>query len=124
MQRALVSADGQFFRVALNCHDEAMIWELDAFNQAVGGLCRNDGVAPQRLDALMMEAVDRERLCAQQVCQACIRGDSDDMGAIGAGFPGPGVFEAVGALGANILIEAAARGDVEQLQAPSDTQDG
>src|SRR5579859_6438596 len=116
-QRAFISVGDQFFRVALDGDNKAMVGDLDAFDHAIGGRCRDQHVAARRLDALMMEAVDHERLRAEQVGQARAGDDGDGVRAIVSRLTRISVLEAVGALRVNILIERAARGDVEQLQA-------
>src|SRR5215467_16380184 len=107
----------------LHAHDPArVVVELDGLNELIGRPRDGNEAAAERLDDLVMEAVDLEVLFAQHLTQPAPRGDRDLVCRLVTRL-----FLAVLDLGARIardvLVEASAERDVEHLDAAADREE-
>ena len=99
-----------------------MIRQFNAFNQSV----RSDGVdlevLPQRLDALVVPAVDAQRACTHDGGQERIRLDIHFMHRV-SGHVKPGMAQLRSELGRQILIKRPAQDAGKELHSTANGQD-
>src|SRR5262245_13787449 len=106
---------GQLLGVPLHADGEGTAGRLDALDQAVGGEGAGPQAGGQPLDGLVVHAVDGQFLGGEDCRQARVGLDAHGMGQVVAGEGVGGgevvVLDGRGALGGDVLVEAAAAGD-------------